>query len=139
MILLSLLKQLSLDGFGTIDTDLFYEEAPLNSAGTPKEGVWIVARGSVVSRFNTEIQSFDLYSRYSNKIRGAQKLYDILDYLKEAYSDVCTLPAVAPYSTQTYENIRITPTSGVENVGSDENGKVVRVISGEVYYNQGAE
>ena len=137
MILLSLLKQLSLDGFGTIDTDLFYEEASLNSAGTPKEGVWIVARGSVVSRFNTEIQSFDIYSRYSNKITGAQKLYDILDYLKEAYSDVCTLPAVPPYTTQTYKNVRIFPVSSIENAGTDENGKIVRVISFECYFNKG--
>lgn len=134
MITLSLLQQLENEGFGTIDTDLFYEEAPLDSNGNPKEGVWIVSRGSAVTRFNTEIQSFDLYSRYKNKITGAKKLYDILDYLKEAYSSVCDLPACPPYSESTFKNVRILPTSGVENVGTDENGKVVRVISGEVYY-----
>lgn len=138
MILLSILKQLQNENFGTIDVDLFYEEVPLEKDGTPKEGVWIVSRGSVVNRFNTEIQAFDLYSRYKNKITGAAKLYEVLNYLKEAYGDVCDLPAALPYSTKVYESVRITPTSGVENVGSDENGKVVRVISGEVYYKEGA-
>ena len=136
MITLSILKQLEIDGFGTIDTDLFFEEAPLDAKGLPKQGLWIVSRGSVISRLDTEIQAFDIYSRYSNKITGATKLYAVLEYLKDAYGDVCDLPAVPPYTEDTYTNVRLMPTSGVENVGTDENGKIVRVISGEVYYNK---
>jgi hypothetical protein len=134
MITLSILKQLQIEGFGTIDTDLFLEEVPISTDNKPKEGLWIVTRGSAVSRFNVEIQSFDIYSRFTSKLEGHTRLAELLQWMQEAYSDVCTLPAVPPYTTSSYENVRITPTSGVENVGTDENGKVVRVISGEVYY-----
>lgn len=137
MITLSILKELENNGFGTIDTDLFFEEASLDSKGQPKNGVWIVTRGSAVSRVNVEIQSFDLYSRYSNKLTGHQKLESILEWLQEAYGDVCTLPACPPYTTQTYTNVRIFPQSSIESVGFDENNKLVRVISFEVYYNKG--
>lgn len=137
MITLSILKELENNGFGTIDTDLFFEEASLDSKGQPKNGVWIVTRGSAVSRTNVEIQSFDIYSRYSNKLTGHQKLESILEWLQEAYGDVCTLPACPPYTTQTYTNVRIFPQSSIESVGFDENNKLVRVISFEVFYNKG--
>lgn len=134
MIALHILKLLADEGFGTIDTDMFFEEAPLNGQGVPKEGVWIVERGASVTRFNTQTQNFDIYSRYTSKLTGYQKLEAILEYLQEAYGEVCDLPTVPPYSETEYKNVRITPTSSVENVGTDENNKVVRVISGSVQY-----
>lgn len=137
MITLSILKELENEGFGTIDSDLFLEEAPLDTQGKPKNGLWLVTRGSTVSRTNVEIQSLDLYSRFTNKLTGHTKLAEALEWLQEAYGDVCTLPAVAPYTTQTYTNVRIFPTSSIQNAGVDENGKIVRVISFDVYYNKG--
>lgn len=136
MIALHILKLLEDEGFGTIDTDLFFEEAPLDGQGKPKQGVWIVERGTSVNRFNTQTQNFDIYSRYTNKLTGYQKLEAILDYLQEAYQDVCDLPSVPPYSNAVYENVMIQPTSSVENVGVDENNRIVRVISGVVQYNK---
>jgi hypothetical protein len=134
MVTLHLLQLLADEGFGTIDTDMFFEEAPLDGAGNPKEGIWIVTRGAALSRFNTTTQSFDIYSRYSNKLTGYRKLEDILTFMQDAYGEVCELPEVPTYSTIKYENVRIRPTSGVENVGTDENNKLVRVISGEIQY-----
>ena len=134
MIALSILKLLDEGGFGTIDTDLFFEEAPLNGRGIPKEGVWIVERGAAVTRLNHQSQNFDIYSRYTSKLTGYKKLQDILDYLQEAYGEVCDLPSVPPNSSDEYKNVRITPTSSVENVGTDENNKIVRVISGTVQF-----
>lgn len=134
MIALHILKLLENEGFGTIDTDLFFEEVPLDGNGVPRQGIWIVERGTDVNRFNTQTQNFDIYSRYTNKLTGYKKLEAILDYLQEAYGNVCTLPAVPPHSSTVYENVRLTPTSSVENVGVDENNKIVRVISGTVQY-----
>lgn len=136
MITLSILKQIETDGFGTIDTNLFLEEASLDSNGKPKDGLWIVTRGSGVSRVSVEIQQFDVYSRFANKLTGHKKLEELLDWVQEAFSDICNLPAVAPYTTQSYKNVRIFPTSSIENVGTDENGKIVRVISFEAYFNK---
>lgn len=134
MITLHILQLLEDNGFGTIDTDLFYEEVPLDTHGNPKQGVWIVTRGSEVNRVDVGNQNFDIYSRYTNKLTGAIKLESILTFLQESYGDVCTLPTVPPHSLTEYYSVRITPTSGVENVGIDDQDKVVRVISGNVKY-----
>lgn len=136
MIALHILKLLENEGFGTIDTDLFFEEAPLDGQGKPKQGVWIVERGTSVNRFNTQTQNFDIYSRFSNKLTGYKKLEAILNYLQEAYGEVCELPAVPPHSSTVYDNVRIEPTSSVENVGTDIDNKIVRVISGTVQYSK---
>lgn len=136
MITLHLVQLLEDEGFGTIDTNLFWEEAPLNANSNAKEGVWVVTRGAPVSRTNLNIQAFDIYARFANKITTAQKLESILEYLQEAYDTVCELPEVPPYSSALYTNVRIVPTSGVENVGSDEQDKIVKVISGEIRYNK---
>lgn len=134
MITLHIAKLLSDEGFGTLDTDIFWEDAPLDAQGNPKDGVWIVPRGAPVTRFTVCTQAFDIYSRSSNKVTSSQKLEDILDYLQEAFEEVCELPTVPPHSSTVYYDVMITPVSGIENVGTDEQDKVVRVISGEVKF-----
>lgn len=136
MIALHILKLLENEGFGTIDSDLFFEEAPLDGQGKPKQGCWIVERGTSVNRFNTQTQNFDIFSRFSNKLTGYKKLEAILEYLQEAYGEVCELPAVPPHSSTVYGNVRIEPTSSVENVGTDVDNMIVRVISGTVQYSK---
>lgn len=138
MVTLHLLQLLANEGFGTIDTDLFWEEAPLDSKGDPINGVWLVTRGSEVTRLNVGIQAFDIYARYSNKLTTHTKLEAILTYLREAYGEVCELPDVPGYSASQYTQVMIEPTSSVENVGSDENEKIVKVISGIIHYKKGS-
>lgn len=136
MVTLHLLKLLEDEGFGVIDTNLFWEEVPLDSNGDPLDGVWIVTRGTEISRTNVGQQAFDIYARYANKLTTAGKLEDILNYLQEAYGEVCELPDVPPYSASVYSNVRIEPVSSVENVGTDENEKIVKLISGIIRYNK---
>lgn len=136
MILLALLKQLEIDGKGEIDTDLFYEAIPIGQNGKPKQGSWITSRGTAVSRVSVYIQAFDIYFRYDDKLAAAKKAQDILEYLEQAYSDICTLPAVEEYSSPEYTNVRVVPVSGVESLGMDEQGRVVFLVSGEVRYNK---
>lgn len=136
MVTLHLLKLLEDRGFGVIDTNLFWEEVPLDSNGDPLDGVWIVTRGTEISRTNVGQQAFDIYARYANKLTTAGKLEDILNYLQEAYGEVCELPDVPPYSASVYSNVRIEPVSSVENVGTDENEKIVKLISGIIRYNK---
>lgn len=132
MILLSLLKQLENDGLGVIDTSLFYEENPIDPQGNPREGIWVVSRSAGVSRFNTNIQNFDIYTRFKNKLVAGQKSKQVLDLLKSYYS-LCDLPAVPPY-TSGYRNVTIVPSSGVSSLGSDEQDNMIYVISGQVNY-----
>lgn len=135
MVTLHLAKLLSDEGLGTLDSDLFWEEAPIDSDGRPLDGMWIVPRGVPLTRQNATVQAFDIFSRYANKVTGSKKLQAILSYLTDAYGEVCELPTVPPYSTDLYYNVRLIPTSGIENVGSDAQDKVVRVISGQVQFN----
>lgn len=134
MITLHIAQLLEDEGFGVLDQDIFWEDAPLDSSGKPKDGVWIVARGVPVTRLNVNMQAFDIYSRYADKVTSSKKLEDILDYLQEAYGSVCDLPTVPGYSETLYTDCSIIPTSGIENVGTDEQDKVVRVISGQVNF-----
>ena len=135
MITLHLAQWLEDEGFGTLDTDIFWEEVPLSN-GKPKDGMWVVTRSPGVTRLNVGIQNFDIYARYSNKLETAQKLEAILNRLQEAYGDVCTLPTVPPHSLTEYTDVMIEPTSGVDNVGSDEQDKIVKVISGTIHYKE---
>lgn len=135
MITLSLLKQMQTDGIGTIDSDMWHLEIPLDTNGVPRNGLWVLPRGAPVSRFNVNIQPIDIYFRNTNKNTSMKKAKKVLDYLQEAYSDVCELPAYLPIFTDTYTNVTIEPTSGLEYVGEDGNGKLVFVISGEIRYN----
>jgi len=132
MITLHIAKLLADEGFGTLDTDIFWEDMPVDSKGVPIDGIWVVSRGAPVSRFQVQYQAFDIYSRSKNKLEASQQLEDILDFLQDAYDTVCELPTVPPHSLTLYTDVQITPTSGIENVGTDEQDKVVRVISGEI-------
>lgn len=130
-------KLLADEGFGTLDQDIFWEEAPLDSNGNAKDGVWIVTRAPEISRLSVNIQDFDIYARFSNKVTTQKKLTDILLFLQQAYGEVCDLPIVPPYSTTIYKDVVIEPTAGIENVGSDEQDKIVKVISGKIRYSIG--
>lgn len=139
MITLSLLKQMQTDGLGTIDSDLWHLEVPLNSQGVPAMGAWIVPRGAPVSRFNVNIQPFDFYFRHTNKNTSLMRAEQFLNYLQESYSDICELPSYEPIFSQTYSDVTITPTDSVSYVGEDENRKLVFVISGEINYKENKE
>lgn len=135
MVTLHIAKWLEQEGFGTLDTDIFWEEAPLDSNGKPKDGIWVEPVGDPrTSRFSTS-QSFDIYSRYKNKVTGSQKLEAIYERIKQVYNVVCILPTVPPHSLAEYYNVRLRNTSFISSVGSDAQDKVVRVISAEVQYN----
>lgn len=134
MVTLHIAQLLADEGFGTLDQDIFWESMPVDNKGETFEGIWIVPRGIPVTRFKTTIQAFDIYSRYSNKITGSQQLESILEYLSAAYGEVCELPEVPTKSETRYYDVQLTPVSGIENVGTDEQGMVIRVISGEINY-----
>ena len=132
MILLHVLKFLDDEGHGTIDTDLFWEHMPLD-----KDGVTIFSRGGVITHRNSKVnQAFDLYSRHQHNTYAADRLEKIWETFTEKYP-TCTLPSVPGYSNKTYENTVIEPTTNVENLGFDEQGKTVFRLSGEVIYRKG--
>lgn len=130
MIALHILKLLEEAGFGTIDVDLFYEKLTLQ-----KEGLYITSRGAPMSRGSMTTQSFDIYARADDDIKGAKALEDVLQYLEDAYGEVCDLPILPGISTTEYKNCSIRPTSNISSAGLDAKNRIIYVISGQVQYN----
>lgn len=134
MIVHSLIQQMSDDGFGTVNQDLQMGVIPLNAQGNPRNGIAVITRGEPVTRIQIEVQAVDFYVRNTNPLLASQTAQDILEYLKESYSDICDLPPLAGYTTDSYRNVTIEPTSSVEFVGVDDNGGHSFVVSGTIRY-----
>lgn len=131
MITLHLLQYLKENGFGSaIDTDLFFEKLPLG-----KNGVAIFSRGGerTYGRRSAS-QNFDLYSRGSSDLTGYDKLEKIATFFSDNYDDLCTLPIVPGVSNRTYKKARITTIDNIENLGLDENDRVIYRLGATVIY-----
>lgn len=122
------------DGFGTVNQDLQMGVIPLNTQREPRNGIAVISRGSAVTRTQIEIQAVDFYVRNTNPLKASQTAQEILEYLKESFADICELPPLTGYTTDSYRNVTIIPTSSVEFVGVDDNGGHSFVVSGEVRY-----
>jgi hypothetical protein len=129
MIALHILKLLEDNGFGEIDTDLFFEKLTLD-----KKGLYITSRGAPLNRSTRKTQAFDIYARGANDTDGYKMLEDVVSFLEEAYGTVCDLPPVPPISIKEYKNCSIQPTSNIENVGLDANNRIIYVVSGQIQY-----
>lgn len=134
MITLNLLQLLENNGFGTIDTDLFWEKMTLG-----KNGVYITSLGNPTDRGMRKIQSFELYSRGNSDVEGCRKLKDIIEFLNSSYS-VCSLPQVVDKRDQTnvlseqIDNITIMPCSTITDGGRDDNGRIIWTATGTILY-----
>lgn len=130
MISLQLLKYLENNGFGTIDQDLLWEKETLD-----KIGIFIVSNSVQTPRGGRNVQRFTFYSRGKNDVEGYKKLEAIRDFLSSlATYDNCTLPAVPPIVANEQNNVTIMPMSTINNVGRDENGRLVWSCDGYIYY-----
>ena len=128
MITLALLKFLEDNGLGTIDTDLFWQNIGLDS-----EGVYIVNIGQAQQRGTRRAQRYELYARSKSKLDGLKKLEAIIDFINGSYQ-VCSLPAVAKYGVNRFDNITLLPLSTPTRVGEDTNGRIIWSTSGTIIY-----
>jgi hypothetical protein len=132
MVTLHIAQLLEDEGFGTIDANtngLYWEKLPLG-----KQGVGIMSRGIPLSRGTRNIQAFDLYSRGSSDLQGADKLEKIKEFIDDTYV-VCNLPTT-PKSTKLYSNASLEVTGNIENIGLDENDRIIFRLAAEVIYNK---
>jgi hypothetical protein len=131
MVTLHLLEYLKDNGFGTaIDTDLFFEKLPLG-----KNGVAIFSRGGERTYGRRRAgQRFDLYCRGSSDLLGADKLEKIATFLSDNYDELCELPTIPGVSNRRYAKARITTIDNIENLGLDENDRVIFRLGAEIIY-----
>lgn len=140
MITLHIAKLLQDNGLGTVsitgkepNANIFWEGITTDGNDS-KNGIWIESRGFPLSRGALDTQAFDIYARYANTLQSTNRLTDILKFLKYAYGEVCELPTIPDVSTTEYKNVSIQPTSALENIGTDAEGRKVWSISGQITY-----
>jgi hypothetical protein len=130
MVTLHVLQYLQENGFGTRDTNLFFEKLPLD-----KVGVAIFSRGGEKTYGRrSAMQRFDLYSRGSDDMTGMDKLDKISTFFSDNYDELCTLPTIPSLSNRQYKKARITGIGNIENLGLDENDRVIYRLGCEIIY-----
>jgi hypothetical protein len=130
MITLHLLQYLEDNGFGTLDESLFFEKLPLD-----KTGVAIFSRGGEATYGRRRsVQRFDLYSRGVDDLIGYNILDNIRTFFSDNYDELCTLPTVPGISNRLYTKARITTMDNIENLGLDENDRVIFRLGASIIY-----
>lgn len=131
MITLSFLKLLEDEGFGTIDTDLFFQKLTLD-----RKGIYLADIGDPVEKGSRDTQSYELYARGANDVDGYKKLTAIRKFLIQEYSNICELPAVPPITSEVYTNIELSRPSTITNVGLDDQNRIIYSMTGQIIFKE---
>ena len=138
MITLALLKQMADDNVANlvIDSNCFWEQAPLQKDGRPAAGVWLVTRGG--SSYNSPKglnlrSTVDFYVALANKPKTEEVHQKILKWLIQNPC-ICELSGSVGGVTYQFNNIRMRPTTTPQNYIVTENGLVVKIASAEIIY-----
>lgn len=130
MITLHILKYLEDNGFGVIDESLFFEKLPLD-----KVGIGILSRGGeMVAGRSSFRKRFDLYSRGSDDFTGMNSLELIREFFADGYDELCTLPTISGISLRQYNKCRIVNVGDIENIGINDEDRVIYRLSAEIIY-----
>lgn len=127
---LSLLQYLADNGFGSIDTDLFWQKLTLD-----RKGVYISDIGGDQSRGVRDTQSFELYARGADDLDGYQTLNSISKFLSNTLGGTISLPLVPTYTTEGFDCVSITAISSPSNAGVDDQGRMIYAITGQARLN----
>lgn len=130
MITLHLLQYLQENGFGTVGTNLFFEEIPLD-----KTGIGIISRGGEMSDGRISFtKRFDLYSRGVDNLSGMNDLETIREFFAEGWDSLCSLPTVPGISDRLYQKCRITRIEDVDNLGKTEGDRIMYRFGADIIY-----
>lgn len=130
---LSLLKYLSLQGFGQLSKDLWWEELDKDV-----DGILITSIGQAQEIHTRRVQQFELIARGNTKVSGYSKLAEIVEFLNNSYSSICELPSVQNKAGETVceeiGNVSLMPLSTITNGGTDSAGKTIWTATGRIEY-----
>lgn len=138
MITLAILDQIEQDGVEglAVDTDLFWEEAPLQKDGKPAQGVWLITRSGNAANNPKGLNlrsTVDFYVAFKNKTRTEAVQQALLEWvLNSKY--FCDLSGTVGDTTYHFKNVRIRPATTPENYGATENGLIVKIASADIIY-----
>lgn len=130
MIVLHILRLLEVNGFGTLNESLFYEELPIDGMGIAA----ISRGGGSIRRGRINIQDFDLYSRGENDLTSADALEKVWQFIADNDFFFCELPTVPGKSSKQYAKVDVIPMGNLENLGKDESNRKVYRWAYQVNY-----
>lgn len=138
MITLAILEQMEKDNVADIvvDTNAFWEQAPLLKDGKPAQGIWLVTRGGDASNspkgYNLK-STVDFYVALANKPKTESVHQQILQWVLNNPC-ICELSGSVGGTTYNFSNIRIRPTTTPQNFIVSENGLVIKMASANITY-----
>ncbi|WP_407457166.1 hypothetical protein [Fibrobacter sp.] len=138
MITLAILNQMEADGVAdlVIDSNCFWEQAPLLKDGKPASGVWLVTRGGSAMNspkgYNLH-STVDFYVALANKPKTEYVHQQILEWIINNPC-FCELTDSVGGITYDFKNVRIRPTTTPQNFVVTENNLVVKIASAEIIY-----
>lgn len=138
MITLALLNELVNDKVANlqIDTNCFWEQAPLKKDGSPASGVWLVTRGGNAANspkgYNLR-STVDFYVALANKPQTEAVHQQILEWIIK-HPCICEMTGSFGGITYNYKNVRIRPTTTPQNYVITQNNLVVKIASAELVY-----
>ena len=143
MITLAVFRRMAEDGVAELrkDINFFLEEAPLQKDGQPATGVWLVSRGGDVASTRKGLNlrtTIDFYVAFADRAKEEYVLKEIQKWLRENRT-ICRLVGEVGLEMEyeyDYSNIRIQPTMTPQNEGVTENGKIVKVTSALLVYDE---
>ena len=138
MITLAILEQMETEDVAGIkvDTNAFWEQAPLLKDGKPAQGIWLVTRGGDASNSPKGLNlksTVDFYVALANKPKTEKVHQQILEWILKNPC-ICELSGSVGGTTYNYENIRIRPTTTPQNFIVSENGLVIKLASANITY-----
>lgn len=138
MITLALLKQMTDDKVAdlVIDSNCFWEQAPLQRDGKPASGVWLVTRGGNASSSPKGLNlhsTVDFYVALANKPKTEEVHQKILTWIIKNPC-FCSLVGSVGGTSYSYSNVRIHPVTTPQNLLVTENNLVVKIASAELVY-----
>lgn len=138
MITLAILEQMEQDDVADIvvDSNAFWEQAPLLKDGKPAQGIWLVTRGGDATNSPKGLNlksTVDFYVALANKPKTEEVHQKILEWIL-ANPSLCELTGSVGGITYDYVNVRIRPTTTPQNFIVSENGLVIKLASANIIY-----
>lgn len=119
-----------------IDSNAFWEQAPLQKDGNPAQGIWLVTRGgdATVSPKGLNLKTtVDFYVALANKPKTEDTHKKILQWIL-ANPCLCELSGSVGGISYNFTNVRIRPTTTPQNFVVSQNGLVVKLASANIIY-----
>lgn len=122
-------------GFGTYGEDLFWSASPIMANGqvTAAQGIWVNSTPVEVAG-DWYHDQLTITTRFNDAIKQGITLVNLLAYCRDTLTKMCELSTDPIVKDFAFEQVDITPPSGIAYEGTDTQGRWVKSIALDVKY-----